>query len=428
MGMGQSGTGDSDSGSGQGSASGGSGCGSTPFLQIVRKNGQIDTLNDIMVTSPSSMFFNPADGKVALAGGKIGFDVYPVSVREQVGQSEFTFKLKEIEYETSTIAEFSYTSVHIPKDSELATDHSHNTLYTVAQNRPVSSVTSTVKTANLEKIVDAKRASCNSPAQQPIADSVRLLANDEVCFSVKKASSGQTHIAVGAFFSALHTGGADAFLPELQKENHELPHARMQKTFFKKSLPFVGSLALLMAAFLPGRISLSDTELIQLSNTIPHAHAETGGTKSLYFYYKNNHGSWTHFSTYHPRFNMSYRSVTQVPFEAFAENQTTAEIKIISNTEHYIHSVCAVDTLEPIDLPEFTSVALKDGEVIASDSAVVTQPGDDLAFTVQKKQESDTHFFFKIQGHYSPLHCQSHSEANQWWQALTAQEKKFLVA
>lgn len=420
--------GDSDSGSSSGSGCAGCGCGSTPFLQIVRKNGQIDTLNDIMVTSPSSMFFNPADGKVALAKGKIGFDVYPVSVRDQVGQSEFTFKLKEIEYETSSLVEFSYTSVHIPKDSELATDHSHNTLYTIAQNRSVSSVTSTVKTGNLDKIIDVKRAEAGSAAAQPIADSVRMLANDEVCLSVEKASSGQTHIAVGAFFSALHTGGAEAFLPELHQENNELPHTRVQKTFLKRSLPFVGSLALLLAAFLPGRISLSDTELIQLSNTIPHAHAETGGSKSLYFYYKNNHGSWTHFSTYHPRFNLSYRSVTQIPFEAFAENQTTAEIKIISNTEHYIHSICAVDSLESLDLPEFTPIAMKGDKAITANSPLVTQPGDDLIFAVQKNHESDTHFFFKIQGHYSPLQCQSHIEANQWWQALTAEEKGFLVA
>jgi len=425
-----SGSGDSDSGSGGGSASGGcDGGGSTPFLQRIGIDGEIITLNDIMVTYPSSMFAKQKDGAQALARGDIGSDVYPVSIRDLTDKDRLNFRLKEIEYETSTIAAFSYAGINLADSDEIATDHTHAQTLVISKIR---NITDFDKSFVANKIF---RSNTTSELQtvncQPIADSLYLNHGDDITFSVTKNNTGATYLAVAAFFHDLHTGGAEEYIDELKPKHVSNVKSPYHKSIFLRNIPLVGSLSVLLAMILPNSAAPNDQSLIKLSNFIPHAHADTPH-KSLYFYYMNTEGAWTHFCTMHPRFKLSHKVTALLPDEAFECGRTDVEVKVVSNSKHFIYSIGMVDQVEIVTPGSFTPVVgLVNGSVeheFARGKALVTLPGDKFEFSVTTSDDKVTHILFKIQGHYSPLVCKTEAEGKKWWSDLSLDEQAMMSA
>jgi hypothetical protein len=432
--------GDSDSGSSSGSGCAGCGCGgggggSTPFLQLVGKNGEIITLNDIMVTNPSSMFSQPEDGARALKRGDIGFDVYPLDITQFRKSDEINLLLKEIEFETSSISTFSYATAEIKNGSELATSDSHEVTHIISKNRAITKTDFGSKNHVNKDIFSDDRLHKDLSDRQPIKASLVLEAGEEISFSVTKNQNGATNLAVAAFFHNLHSGGAEKFISDLQEIPKESVKSFYQTNSLIKKLPVFGSLSLLLAVFLPFSATLDDQSLIKMSNSIPTAHADTphggySGSKSLYYYYKNTVGQWVHFSTMHPRFKLAQRVVAEVPEIAFANGNNEVSIKVVSNTTHYIYSIGLVDQVETVKLSDFTPITgTSNGATkhsFADGATLVTLPGDEFKFTVSNMDKKATHVFFKIQGHYSPLLCKDESAANQWWNKLSSQEQAMM--
>jgi hypothetical protein len=414
-----------DSGVGCGMC-GDSGCASsTPFLQLVKNDGSIETLNDVMVTSPSSMFSDPLAGAAALKKNQIGFDIYPVLLKQFGLQNTFDFKLKEIEYETSMIKEMSYTSVEVPENSEVATDDTHQNIYIISKNRQIQSLVSENLLEKDKRVFSNNYNTLNVTDSQPVTDSICLDQGQEVGFTIEKNQNGDTHLAVAAFFHHLHTGGVERYIPYLQSDVTQPTKSYFHRSFFTKGLPAISTLSMLLAAFMPANVALDDESMLRISNSIPTVQADTPH-KSLYYYYKNSLGSWTHFSTTHPRYKLAQRSVVKVPNEAFADGKSDVEVKIVSNSKHFIYSVCLVDEVVPLQLDEFTPVAgvmNKTKKHSFENASLATFPGDELSFSVTKRDPKHSHIFFKIQGHYSPLQCKSDNDANHWWSSLTSQEQ-----
>jgi hypothetical protein len=427
--------GDSDSGCSSGSGCAGCGCGdgSTPFLQLVGKNGEIITLNDIMVTNPSSVFSKPEDGDRALKNGELGFDVYSLDISDFRENDEINLLLKEIEFETSSVSSFSYTTAEIPVDAELATSDSHALTYVISKNREITETNLGHKDSAHKNIFSTDRVSNAANESGLIDDSLVLGEGEEIGFSVTRNQNGPTHLAVACFFHNLYSGGAEEYIADLQKVPSVPVESFYQKNSFFKKVPFVGSLGVLLALFLPFGTALNDDGLIKMSNSIPQAHADTPHTtgKSLHYYYKNKSGEWVHFSVMHPRFKMAQREVAVVPEAAFVDGNDTVSVKIVSNATHYIYSICLVDEVETVQLSDFTPITgTSNGSAkhsFENDATLVTLPGDEFKFTVSNADKKATHLFFKIQGHYSPLLCKNESEANQWWNKLSSKEQAMMT-
>jgi len=382
-----------------------------------------------MVINPSSLFLDPKQGQTALDKGEIGSDVYPVCIKDLGQKDSISFLLKEIEYETSTVAEFAYATAIIADGAEVATDDSHSKTYLVSGNRYVSEVEAQKKSIDSKSVFTTNTQNLDATSEQPINESLYLDHGEEVVFSVKKNKNGDTHLAVAAFFHHLHTGGAEKFISDLAVVQPKAVQSIYQKSFLRRNLPFVGSLSVLLAVFLPVSVALNDQNLIKFSNSIPKAHADTPH-KSLYYYYKNSNGKWVHFSIMHPRFKLSQRVTVQVPEEAFIDGRNEVEIKVISNSRHYIYSIGLVDQVESVEMSDFTPISGKVNGAIKhsfeNKSQFVTLPGDAFAFTVSNIKPEATHIFFKIQGHYSPLLCSNESEAKNWWNKLSSQEQTMM--
>jgi hypothetical protein len=369
-------------------------------------------------------------GADALNQNRIGFDIYPVDLKRYEAESELNFLLREIEYETSTIKELSYATIEVPVGEELGTDDSHHNIYVVSKDRVVKNVSSMHKNVIPNQVFTTNVGAISPQLEQPIQQSLCLDAGEEISFVVEKSTIGQTHLAVASFFHQLHTGGVDKYLDNLHTKSTQTVISSIYKTVFTKSLPVFGTLGVLLASFVPFNVSLNDESLLKVSNSIPTVQADTPH-KSLYYYYKNAMGSWAQFSTVHPRFKLSQRSIIKIPDEAFVGNNTEAEIKIVSNTKHFIYSVGIVDQVKPVEITEFTPVTgiknKKTHHNFADNAQFVTLPGDELSFTVAKSKFTDTHVFFKIRGHYSPLACESKEDAEKWWSKLTTQEQALMI-
>lgn len=410
---------DSDSGSNSGEC-GQCGDSSTTFLQKVYDNGEVETLNDVMVGNPSSLFYNKRVGEKAFQAGLVGHDLYAVPVD---GSSEKKFRLKEIEFEDSEVFEMSYASLHVPTGSDICTDHTHQSLYSVAsyrllENEPIHSNQQKGAVPILSNIATLPED------KQPFTKSWQIDPGETIEFTVEKNADATTFLFIGAFWRPLASAHADAVQLSATKVS------AYASPFVRLALAPLFYLVSLLAPLTMSTIGTDDgeRELLRSSYQVQKAQASYTTGKSLYMYYQNQAGEWTEFAVIHPRFALSQRLVCPLPEEAFSESDTVS-VRISSNCRHYIYGLGVAEGVDKMEVHELTPInGVLNGATafdFSNETRLSTKPGDTFDFSVTPEAEA-THIVFKLHGYYVPRVTGDKQSYNEWKNSLSLEEKQVI--
>ena len=426
------GSGSSCSGGSSGSGCSGScgTCGSTPFLAALDKNGKQRIFNDVLISTPSTLFVNRSHGEQMYRSGQVGFDLYPIPLNElRVRDGHFELALKEIEPEQSFVHEFQYGYINVPDKGMLVTAGSHQELFSViSPEQPiVGSVTHSSGNVVGEQL-KANIGRSRDSQKEYIENAVLLREGETLYFSVSE-SEHATHLSLGAFWrEPLSREYYIDRIRELEAQSATL--GSPEKTIRSYMRKTAASLVALAAAVLPvsGGGIVNDSSLVKTAFTPPQAHASTPG-RSLYVYYRDRDGSWVQFSIIHPRHLLTLNTLVDIPSDAYMDG--FANIKVEATKDHYIYSLGTVSNVSPIDTPVMYPVSglLNNTKpVTASDSAPLeTYAGDMFSFLVPVPEESATHVVFRLHGYYVPLPTMSDEEMSQWWTNLSQEDKALYV-
>lgn len=416
-------SGDCSGDSGGGSCGSGSdSSGSTPFLELAKPDGSMQILNDVMVGSPSSLFRNLAQGAAAFERGEVGYDVYAVPV-SLVGQrvSELNFILKEIEIEQSVIARFEYATAVVPDGKELMTSDTYQQPLIANTTAPVGGK---VQHSSGRDVSKQLSANFQMPLEhnKPVAQSVLLNPGESLQFNIAKVGNGETYVATASFWRQMI--GYEHYLATVASKQAV---AAIRSPFARalvRPLAYVSAFAFSLVSLFGFGSTNVDDSLLKLSYKPFTAHASTPSGKSLYYYYQDAAQNWVHFSTIHPRFNVSDRALSLVPESAFIQDDI-ATIKVVANAQHYITALEVAGDVEELSATEFTPISGSlngTSHVATTESPLRTNPGDAYTFSAAVPPTA-THVLVKIHGYYSPMKPHRDTEVHDWWSKLTPQER-----
>lgn len=424
---GDSGGGSGVGGTGTGDTPGGSAstC-STPFLELLHPDGKVQILNDIMVGSPSSLFGELKDGAEAFKRGDVGYDIYavPLSLLKQK-TNQINFSLKEIEIENSVISTFEYAPVALSEGEEIYTSDNYQKPLTA---QTVKRISGHIKHSSGKNVSKNLNLNFKTPLthNQPIDTSIELKAGESLDFTATKISAGPIYISTAAFWRNII--GYQHYLAIIASGQAVARVRSPYMRFILRPVVYMSAFVLSLASMF-GTTSIGvDDSILDLSYKVKSAHASTPSGKSLYYYYQDAAQNWVHFSTIHPRYNLSHRALSPIPEEAFVHNGV-ANIRITANNVHYIHSLELASGVEEVTSVNFIPVegVLNNlSQEMNVTSELHTAPGDTYSFSTEVP-DTATHILFKIHGYYSPAKLQSAAEVQDWWGKLSSNERSLFL-
>ena len=423
------GSGCSGTGSGGSGGGGSCGCGSTPFLAATDKDGTHRIFNDVLIGNPSTLFNTRTYGEQMYRAGRVGFDLYPIPIDElRQSNGHFELTLKEIEPEQSYVHDFQYGYLTLPKDGMLATDGSHQTLYSITAEEAVTSTVTHTNGNSVGEQLQQNRGRAQESQREYIENSV-LLRESETLYFTTEETNGESYLSLGAFWR--EPLSREYYIDRIRElEVKSRPVRSLEKTIRSYMRKTATSLLALAAAVLPvsGGGIVNDSSLVKTAFNPPQAHASTPG-RSLYVYYRNQDGSWVRFSIIHPRHLLALNTIVQIPAEAYQNG--VANLKVVASKDHYVYSLGVVADATPIDTPVMYPVSglLNNTKpVTATDSAPLeTYAGDAFSFLVPVPENNETHVVFRLHGYYVPLPTMSDEEMTQWWTNLSQEDKALYV-